>query len=220
MSRVNKNSTAVETNAAVEQFDGNEGQSPVIMTDDDIDAEVASVAEAIEMAETVDEVDIQVGENPSTRELDLAHDEPAASNSKAKVDDESQVASQSASETEAQSDPAVNASKTRSKADDRILKLPTIIEMQRNAARGMIVTPRGVVEIAKSDNVTTTERGVAVFASGYGGRNGKGNIKIYVEPKDPEDINTFFNEMSLAVMCAKSGKPVPVFPWSKAKVVY
>lgn len=219
MTRLNRNATDVDTNAIVEQFDGNEVQSPVIMANDDIDAEVPSVADAIEMVETFDEGDIQVGANASTRELDSSHDEPVASNSMANADDESQVAPQIASETETQSGPVVNTSKTRSKADDRILKLPVIIEMQRNAPRGVIVTPRGVVEIAKSDKVTTTARGVVVFASGYSS-NGKGNIRIYVEPKDPEDINYFYNQMSLAVMCAQAGKPVPLFPWSKAKVVY
>ena len=218
MSRISKNTTKVETNAAVDQFDSNEDQSRVIVANDNSDAKPQSASDAYETSTSLDEGDLCVDESDITDELISSHDDQSATDSKV-ADDDGLVAPQSVSEKETQSEPAQRASKTRTKADVRILKLPVIIEMQRNAARGMIVTPRGVVEFAKSDTVTTTDRGVVVFASGYSS-NGKGNIRIYVEPKDPEDLQDFYNHMMLAVTCAKAGKPVPVFPWSKAKVVY
>lgn len=101
----------------------------------------------------------------------------------------------------------------------RVLEPSVIVEMQNNAARHIVITPKGPVKIGLNDKVMTTDRGVVVFGTGFN-KAGKGEIKIYAEPKDPRDLKLFYNQMMLIVTCAAAGKPVPVFPWAKAAVVY
>lgn len=101
----------------------------------------------------------------------------------------------------------------------RVLDNATIVEMQNNAAKNIVIKPKGPVKIGLNDKVMTTDRGVVVFGTGFN-KAGKGEIKIYVEPKDPRDLKLFYNQMMLIVTCAAAGKPVPVFPWAKAAVVY
>lgn len=101
----------------------------------------------------------------------------------------------------------------------RVLELNVIVEMQNNAARHIVITPKGPVKIGLNDKVMTTDRGVVVFGTGFN-KAGKGEIKIYAEPKDPRDLKLFYNQMMLIVTCAAAGKPVPVFPWAKAAAIY
>lgn len=101
----------------------------------------------------------------------------------------------------------------------RVLDNATIVEMQNNAAKNIVITPKGPVKISLNDKVMTTDRGVVVFGTGFN-KAGKGEIKIYVEPKDSRELKLFYNQMMLIVTCAAAGKPVPVFPWAKAAVVY
>lgn len=101
----------------------------------------------------------------------------------------------------------------------RVLDINVIIEMQKNAARHIVITPKGPVKIGLNDKVMTTDRGVVVFGTGFN-KAGKGEIKIYVEPEDLSDLKLFYNQMMLIVTCAAAGKPVPVFPWAKAAAVY
>lgn len=101
----------------------------------------------------------------------------------------------------------------------RVLELNVIVEMQKNAARHIVITPKGPVKIGLNDKVMTTDRGVVVFGTGFN-KAGKAEIKIYAEPTDPRDLKLFYNQMMLIVTCAAAGKPVPVFPWAKAAAVF